>query len=720
MAAGDSAAAEAQINSAMAEELERMAALARLSATAFNAGSVGERRLADALQPLDGHGWRILADRRWPGSRRANIDFLVIGPGGVFVVDAKNWREVGVEHLGGELRVLRGQADVTDEIARLADLAHAVEGEFAEMGVAPGEVHAIAALTGSSAVEATVMTVEVMSAGRAFRRIVGSPRRFTAEQVDRLTDAARDRFAPCEALAEPVTIIVKPVIVTPASATPRATLVPERLPASSARSDRFEQPEHPELISVEEVHEAMLAGLAMRPIEEWMAFLHPDQARVVRRSFRGPSRIRGAAGTGKTVVGLHRAAYLARSAPGRVLVTTFVRTLPDVLRSLMERLAPDVAGRVDFVHVHGFAKQVLVDRGVRYRIDPRSVDRAWRAAWQSTGRNRVLGRLDPDERYWRDEVENVIKGRGLVALSQYEACARPGRRRGLTAEQRRAVWELFEAYERELGLLGTWDAADVINAADTSLRETPLPGYSAVVVDEAQDLSCAMIRLLHRVVGDGPDGLTLIGDGQQTIYPGGYTLAELGISLAGRGVVMTRNYRNTIEIADFAASIVSGDDVTDIEGGSSAPDAAEVLRHGIRPQVRRFSNRAAHDQSFVQRIREVTAVEGTSLGDVGVLASATHAVADAIAALGRAGIPAVDLQKYDGHPVDAVKVGTIKRAKGLEFKQVLVVRARLDLLGGAAADRGADVVDRERRDLDRRELYVAMTRARDGLWVSVG
>ena len=72
---------------------------------------------------------------------------------------------------------------------------------------------------------------------------------------------------------------------------------------------------------------------------------------------------------------------------------------------------------------------------------------------------------------------------------------------------------------------------------------------------------------------------------------------------------------------------------------------------------------------------------------------------------------------YDGRPVEAIKVGTIKRAKGLEFKQVLVVRTAPRLFEPVPASE--DSTETERRELDRRELYVAMTRARDGLWVGV-
>jgi superfamily I DNA/RNA helicase len=259
------------------------------------------------------------------------------------------------------------------------------------------------------------------------------------------------------------------------------------------------------------------------------------------------------------------------------------------------------------------------------------------------------------------------------------------------------------------------DFEDVILHAEASLRERPLEGISAVVIDEAQDLSCVMLRMMHALVGDRPDGLTLIGDGQQTIYTGGYSLSEAGISVTGRGVVMSTNYRNTREIASFASSIVEGDEFVDIEGGPGRADAAlAVPRTGPSPVLSSFSSHAAHDAALVAHVRSLVA-SGVDAGDIGVL-TATNRDAHALAtALRAAGFGVVELTSYSGSTAPLVKVGTIKRAKGLEFKQVLLGRVAGELL--APAVEGLDDGARERREIERRELYVGMTRARDGLWV---
>ena len=668
----------------------------------FDAAARSENRLAATLIELEPLGYTLLSDRRWPGSKFANVDLILIGPGGVIIIDAKSWREVTIS----DSRLYRGTDDVTDEVAQLADLVYTTQRSLAEIGLAAGEVRAFAAFTNRSVVRTDIYGVTLLSEAATVTEIARLGTRLTQQQVARVRGAVDAMFPPMSSDPTEIDATTRPPVTAREIA--RAG-IPDALAINGAE---------PEKLSSEQIRTALAEGLRRAPIEEWMAFLHPEQARIVRRTFTGPGRIRGAAGTGKTVVALHRAAHIARSTDGRVLVTTYVRTLPKVMEALMERLAPDVAGRIDFRSVHGFAYDVLTSRRGPIAIDAEGADRLFKDLWDREGKDSPLGRIDPTPGYWQDEIRYVLKGRGLTDFHEYARLPRLGRFRPLNAEQRSLVWNLYRSYEIALQEKGIFDWEDVILEAEASLAEQSLKGYTAVIVDEAQDLSCAMIRMLHGLTGDRPDGLTLISDGQQTIYPGGYTLAEAGVAIQGRGVVLGTNYRNTAEIVEFAKSLVIGDQAPDIEGTATDDATAAVLRHGARPVYTVFSSRTVHDKSLVDRIRRVIAeTEGTNFGDIGVLALYSWHAREAAEALTEAGIPTVELEKYDGRSVDAVKVGTIKRSKGLEFKEVLVVRTPPHLVQADVID--PDEAAAERRLLQRRELYVAMTRARDGLWVGV-
>ena len=685
MAAGHSAATEAALFTLEAEGHEYRAITARQMARNYAIAASSERALADALAPLEDRGFTVLSDRAWPGSANAQVDFVLVGPSGVCIVDAKHWGEVRVV----ADRVFQGQDDVTDRFDAIASLTALVQEDLVEIGVAPGEVRAAAVFTNRNGTMGRTGPVDLMGVDKAFPYLLGRGERLSPADIDRV----RQRLE----------LLFPPHLAQPRAA---ASALPPVIPITREAA----------LVTVEELEASLLAFELAKPIEEWMAFLHPDQARIARRSYSGPSRIRGSAGTGKTVVGLHRAAHIARTRPGKVLVTTFVRTLPDVLASLMERMAPEVADRVEFMGVHEFARRTLKDRGIRFKVDREKAELLFERAWRDVGANGPLAGIDPNSKYWQEEISCVIKGRGISRWEQYADLSRVGRKRGLGAAQRHAVWQLFVRYEALMRSQDVSDDADLILRANLALQSEPDTRWSAVVVDEAQDLSCAMIRMLHQLVADTPDGLNLIGDGQQTIYPGGYTLGEIGISIAGRGVVMTRNYRNTAQIALLAATLIAGDVYADIEGDHSLPDLEpELMRRGVEPTVTQFASRPTHDQALVAHVQELVRT-GCRLGDIGILAPHTFATRDIHAALDQAGIPSIDLLSYRGKSTGEVKVGTIKRAKGLEFTQVLVARVPGRLL---VPDTSAETDDaaRERRELELRELYVAMTRARDGLWV---
>lgn len=645
---------------------------------------------ASVLAHLEPSGYQLLTDRRLPGTKRGRVDSVLTGPGGAFVVETKDWRDVSMRHG----RVFRGDEDVTDDLKRLAELGEAWDKELADLGIAPGEVHVIIALTAHRGVNALVRGVRILGVADLAGFIGGRGRRLPDAAVAAIGRRAAE-FMPA--------------------------LDPADVPLASASHDPST-----DLPSGDEIQDAVSRSLIDASVEDWMVYLDPRQANLVRRSFNGPARFRGPAGTGKTVLGLHRAAQLARTRPGKVLVTTYVRTLPLVLRSMLERMAPDVVDRVDFRGVHEFAAQVLADRGVQYRLDADAARAAFEEAWAAhgDGHPHLPQRLPLD--YWAEEIDHVIKGRGIGSLDDYLDLARPGRKHHLHAEQRRALWKVYEAYQRALAERRVIDHADEILLAERELARHPLePGYASVIVEEAQDLSAAMIRMLYSLVGTERDGFTLIGDGQQSIYPGGFTLAEVGISLSGRGAVMSTNYRNTREIADFAAKAAADTQYDDIEYGVQAAQIPEEIeRTGAEPTLLRFSGTAMHDTHLVQHLREVFAGSDVTMGEVAVIGAKRATVTRLLQRLQREGINAVNLQEYHGMPIDAVKVGTIKRAKGLEFRHVVVA----DVEGALLAPLPADVVAsdevehgaaRERWERARRELFVAFTRAREGLWVGV-
>ena len=98
---------------------EKIARLER-SAVAWEAGAAGERATGDVLAELQAAGWFVLHDLAWPGRQKANIDHLVVGRGGIFVIDTKNWSGA-VEVRDGVLRQNgRSRESAVDGVRRAA------------------------------------------------------------------------------------------------------------------------------------------------------------------------------------------------------------------------------------------------------------------------------------------------------------------------------------------------------------------------------------------------------------------------------------------------------------------------------------------------------------------------------------------------------------------------------------------------------------------------
>ncbi|MBU4336082.1 MAG: AAA family ATPase, partial [Actinobacteria bacterium] len=621
------------------------------------------------LAALTAAGHHLLPAQRWPGVRHpASGLTVVVGPGGVFLLGTTTWTDLSLT----SDRAMLADRDVTDELMRFADLAYRAEAGFAEVGLAPGEVRPVVTVPGLRDLDRRLGPVRLIGDRDVSAHIAAYGRRLSAAQVHQVLDRALALFPPTDGhgagLLDAGT----------------ATGGPPRQPGTHPHS----RPD----VTVPRPSPA--------PVEEWMAFLDPAQARLVHRSFTGPSRIRGAAGTGKTVVGLHRAAYLARSRPGKVLLTTAARTSPQVLRAQLGTLAPDVADRVEVVQVHAWAQQLLRMRGVPVHLDAAAARAAFDEVWHRLPPGGWFAR--PDRRYWRDEITHVIKGRGLTSFQAYAELPRAGRRRPLDRAQRRDVWDLCLAYEEQLRARGIHDRADVVLLAEAELQREPLTGvYSAVLADDAQDLSVAIVRTLHLLVGDAPDGLTLIGDGQQGIHPGAYTLAEAGVSVAGRAVVLDVNHRSTVQIVSYAERLVTGDAVVDIEGRTELGEAPRrIACTGPRPVTQHCRSVAARDRAMITQVRTVLAAVGSAPGDIGVLCTSRRAAERAAAMLHSVGIPVVLLERFDGSSRDAVRVGTVRRATGLEFAHVLLPDVTSDLLPDALPP--AAPTARESWDLIRR------------------
>ncbi|WP_229874342.1 UvrD-helicase domain-containing protein [Amycolatopsis deserti] len=464
------------------------------------------------------------------------------------------------------------------------------------------------------------------------------------------------------------------------------------------------RPETAGLLDAGSLAENEVEAAQARPFDSWLTFLHPHQHAIVARDYSGPARISGPAGTGKTVVVLHRLRRLARNSTGPLLFTTFVRTLPAVHAATFRRLAPEVADRVEFLHLHAWLRRFLQSRGRAVRVNARGISTAFARAWTVHREN--LQNLEPSIDYWRAEVDRVVKGRGLTTVDEYLRAPRRGRKLRLDARQKEQVWALHETYQAKLAERGLHDYNDVVSLAEEELVREPLTeSYAAIAVDEVQDITLTGLRLLRRLAGDGPNRLLLVGDGQQQVYPGGWRLSDAGIPVQGRGEILRVNYRNRTGVLDFARGLDATNEVDDLDGGPGVVlGQVEAVNGG--GECRSWSGPAAElPHALLGQIAAMPA----PLGQTALIVFHHRDLVRCRKLLREAGIATLPLEDYTGAPDDRLKIGTVHRAKGLEFRAVLVVQFDSgEPSGGAAREESTELRNRQR--------LVAATRARDFVW----
>lgn len=455
-----------------------------------------------------------------------------------------------------------------------------------------------------------------------------------------------------------------------------------------------------------------LARLLDKPIEEWTRFLHPDQRRVAYGDFKSSIKVTGAAGTGKTVVALHRTHFLAKSGK-KVLLTSFTTTLCSNLRRSLQLLCNKYEAKQ--ITVATIDQQARKLSGLSGLCD----GKRWTTALSAALDGSQLAKNAQFRAQVSDEWDFVIERQGIVSREEYLAASRKGRETPMPANDRGRVWEVIQSAVDEVeqeGLLPPhYLARRAIDRLESGEIQSP---FDVVVVDEVQDLGVAHLKLARKLAVDEENGVTLVGDGGQRIYPGGYSLKELGIDVRGRSFRLDLNYRSSLQILRAAERVLK-DGRDDLDEGMETGWSTRSLLRGPEP---RFQGAKSEDDLKLLVATEVERLlkSGLQPREIAVVARIKKLLENLQAALSDLGIPAAIIVKDDQElPQDSVRVLTMHRAKGLEFKAVIVAYASDQFLPFyKSLERAHEKGDAdEALRLDRQLLYVAMTRARDELAV---
>ena len=446
------------------------------------------------------------------------------------------------------------------------------------------------------------------------------------------------------------------------------------------------------------------------PFDQWIAFLHPTQSELVEAKYLGPTKISGSAGTGKTVVAMHRARVLAERGH-QVLLTTYTRILSkNIFRNLRKMCDQDTLKRITVTTIQRETMNIVqhIDPKIKLITD-KNVDEIIRDKCNSLG-------LHNEFLFVKSEWHSVLRAQGLETWEGYQKAIRTGRSRALRIEDRKRLWNVFESTLEELRHRRVRDRSGMAVRAHSLLntRKYSSP-YTGIIVDEVQDLQSPELRFLLSLAGEYRSNLMLLGDTRQRIYPGGFSLSALGIETRGRSHVLRLSYRTTRQIRQFSERLLD-DEMDDMNGSREQRVAARSVTSGPDPQLIPY---ATWDSELEGAIKKISEWRRES-EEIGILTRTNSAAVQVCEALARRDIPHVNLKDQQDSEVRRISVGTMHSAKGLEFRFVLVVNCSEDALPSPGLMREA-TSPTEAREFERRErrlLYVAMTRARDELVVS--
>lgn len=460
-----------------------------------------------------------------------------------------------------------------------------------------------------------------------------------------------------------------------------------------------------------------LARALEYPWDKWTVFLHPAQRQLVERNYNGAARVSGSAGTGKTVVALHRAVYLARKEEdARVLLSTFSDTLANALRGNLYRLiwnTPRLGERIDVVAMEAI--------GIRlYSAEfgkPVFAGRDEISALLKTAVTQVDG-LKANAAFLLSEWDDVVDAWQIDGWGAYRDAKRLGRKTRLSEAQRALCWQVFAQVKSQLKQAGKITAAEMFaNLAEVMPRRKH-PVFDYIVVDEAQDIGVQQLRCLAAIAGNRANALFFAGDLGQRIFQTPFSWKSLGVEVRGRSRTLKINYRTSHQIRCQADRLL-GPEVSDVDGNVESRKGAISVFNGPEPTICSYADADVESQAVGAWLKQCNA-SGVLPQEIGVFVRSENELSRAQAAVKAAGLQGRVLGKDMATEEGFVSITTMHLAKGMEFRVVAVMACDDDIIPSQIRiDTAADEAElTEIYNTERQLLYVACTRARDQLFVS--
>ncbi len=493
-------------------------------------------------------------------------------------------------------------------------------------------------------------------------------------------------------------------------------VTPQVAPKVTTELDPFDHPDAQRRFRVMNNIEELERALAF-PWEKWTIFLHPAQRLIVEKEFNGPARVSGSAGTGKTIVALHRAVFLARNNPdARVLLTTFSEALANVLRIKLRRLISNEPRLGERLEVHAIneigVRLYELNFGRTQLVQPEFIKQLI---------NEAAAKIDGHNfstHFLYTEWEQVIDAWQLHTWEDYRDVIRLGRKTRLPENRRKVLWSIFKQVIEELDFRQMITYSGLFHKLSRKFANDSHPPFEFAIVDEAQDISVAQLKFLASLGNDRPNSLFFAGDLGQRIFQQPFSWKSLGVDIRGRSQNLKINYRTSHQIR-MQADRLLGPEISDVDGNKDDRRGTISVFNGPKPTIKVFDTEDTEKESVSHWLKE-RIKDGIAPHEMGVFVRSANELKRATTSAEKSGLKYKILDESITSVSEHVSVCTMHLAKGLEFRAVVVMACDDEVI--PSQERIEMVTDdtdlEEVYNTERHLLYVACTRARDHLLVT--